>query len=77
MLSIKEINFYTSLVNKNLVSPIMCPTSQISEKHFTMSQVDDDLNVYFKCLDCNTKFTLGLNTENNIKEIIDKFKNIV
>ena len=74
MLTIQEVNYYTRLIDKKLVDPILCPTAPVSEKHFTMSQVDNDFNVYFKCFECKSKFTLGLQSETNIKNNINKFR---
>lgn len=75
MLSIQEVHYFTRLADKKLVDPIKCPTARYDETHFIISKVDDDLRVFFRCVDCSSDFRLGLRSEINIKNTIDKFLN--
>jgi len=75
MLSIKEVNYFTRLVNKKLADPIKCPLARYDENHFVLSKVDESLNVYFRCADCSADFQLGLEAKKYIKNTIDKFIN--
>lgn len=72
MLSIQEVNFYNSLVQKNLAGKINCP---FYENDIVVSRVNSQEEVYFECLTCRTTFHPGINVENIIKTTIDKFKN--
>ena len=74
MLTIQEVNYFTSLVNKNVVSNIQCPFDIKNTGHFVYSRVDENINVYFRCADCKADFKLGLNSEEYIKNTIDKYK---
>jgi transposase-like protein len=72
MLSIKEVNFYSDLIHKGLASPFECPFDISTKGHLVISAFNNRDEVYFRCIDCNSSFKLGLNSELKIKSIIDK-----
>ena len=72
MLSIQEVNYFTNIVNKNLANRIQCPLDVLGKGHFTYSRVDDNMEVYFRCTDCDADFRLGIDSEKYIKDAIDK-----
>lgn len=72
MLSIQEVNFYNSLVERNLAGKINCP---FDENDIVVSRVNPKDEVYFECLSCKTTFEVGIKVENIIKNTIDKLKN--
>jgi hypothetical protein len=76
MLNIKEVNYFTKLVNKKLADPVQCPFEKFDENHLVISGLDDNDEVYFKCLNCNNRFKSGYNLEKRIKDTIDKYKSI-
>lgn len=75
MLDIKEIHYYTSLVDKGLAPKINCPFEENNNSHFVVCKVDEDTNPFFKCLDCKSEFSLGLNSEEKIRNILDNYIN--
>jgi len=77
MLSIQEVNYFTSIVNKNLANKVQCPLDILGKGHFTYSKVNDNMEVYFRCTDCEADFRLGLDSERYIKDTIDKHKSII
>jgi len=77
MLSIQEVNYFTKLVKEKKASPIECPFDIAKANHLVYSKVDEDFNVFFRCVDCGVNFKAGLNTEELIKNAIDKYINLV
>lgn len=77
MLSIQEVNYHTNLVKQGKALPIECPFDIKRDGHVVISKTDEDFEVFFKCLDCQNNFKLGINQENLIKESIDKSLNQV
>jgi hypothetical protein len=73
MFSIKEVNYFTKLVQEGKADQLRCPFDKDFDKHIVMSKVDDDDNVLFKCLNCQVNIELGLETNQYIKKSIDKF----
>jgi hypothetical protein len=74
MISIQEVNFYNSLAERNLVGKINCP---FGADDIVVTKVNDQDEVYFKCLTCDTIFHPGVKVINIIKDTIDKYKNQV
>lgn len=72
MLSIQHIAFYKKLVDEKKANPINCPFDKKATEHIIISKVDKEYRVYFKCLDCNSSFRLGLNAERKILKAIEK-----
>lgn len=72
MLSVQEVNFYNSLVEKDLAGKINCP---FDENDIVATRVNSKDEVYFECLSCKTTFQIGIKVENIIKNTIDKLKN--
>jgi Trk K+ transport system NAD-binding subunit len=69
MLSVQEITFYNDLVEKNIAGKINCP---FDANDVVVTKVNDENEVYFKCLGCDTVFYPGLKVEKIIKNTIDK-----
>lgn len=72
MLSIQHVAFYKKLIEEEKAPPINCPFDKKNNEHIVMSKVDKDYKVYFKCLDCNSSFRLGINAERKILKAIEK-----
>ena len=75
MLSIQQVAFYKKLIEEKKAPPLECPFDKNSEKHIIISKVDKQYNVYFKCLNCDTNFRLGINGEKKILKAIEKYLN--
>lgn len=71
MLSVQEVTFYNSLVNKGLVGKINCP---FDIDDIVVTKVNPEDKVYFECITCNSVFYPGIKIEKTIKNTIDKFK---
>jgi len=72
VLTVQEVNFYNSLVERDLVAKINCP---FDTDDIVVTRVNPQDEVYFKCISCQTTFYPGIKVEKIIKETIDKFKN--
>jgi hypothetical protein len=78
MLSIQEVHFYNILVEKGLVNPMNCPFNEDSvSNHIIIPNLNENDSLFFTCLTCVTNFELGLNTEQIIKNSINKYKNTI
>jgi hypothetical protein len=69
MLSVQEVTFYNDLVEKNVAGKINCP---FDTNDIVVTKVNDQGEVYFKCLGCDTIFYPGTKVEKIIKNTIDK-----
>lgn len=72
MLSIQQVAYYKKLVDEKKAPPISCPFDKGKSDHIIISKVDKDYKVYFKCLDCESSFRLGINAERKILKAIEK-----
>lgn len=70
MLSVQEVTFYNDLVERNVAGKINCP---FDTNDVVVTKVNDENEVYFKCLGCDTIFYPGLKIEKIIKDTIDKY----
>ena len=77
MLSVKEVNYYNSLVKRGLANKISCPFDEVGVlDHIVITKIaSDDESATFKCVTCNSKFDAGINTIESVKSTIDKYKN--
>ncbi len=73
MLTVKEINTYINLSKRGFVQKITCP---FDSSDAIVTKVNDDLEPFFYCLNCNSTFIPGGNTENRIRESINKIKSL-
>jgi hypothetical protein len=76
MLSIQQVNYHTQLVKKGKALPIECPFDIKRENHLVYSKINENFDVFFRCVDCESNFTLGYNSEKLILNTIDKYKNL-
>lgn len=75
MLSVKEVNFYNSLVDSGLANKINCPFDEPGvADHIVITKVDKNDLVIFKCITCDTKFEPGMNTIEIIQSTVNKYK---
>lgn len=75
MLSVQEVNYHTKLVKEGKASPVECPFDIKRQNHIVISKVNEDFEVFFRCLDCECNFYLGYNQEKLIQDAIDKSLN--
>jgi hypothetical protein len=69
--TIKEINFYNSLVEKGRALPIYCPFDKEENfKDIIIAKVDENDKVCFYCLSCKSTFYPGINLIQKIKGYI-------
>lgn len=71
MITIQEAHKYLQLANLGLTKQILCP---LDNEHIPMvSWMNEEDDVYFLCIACNTKLTPGDHLEKKIKMVIKNF----
>ena len=66
-ISIQEVHSYLNLVNEGRAEKIICP---LDKEENIITKIDENDNVCFYCLSCNTNFYLGINTIQKIKKYL-------
>lgn len=71
MITIQEAHKYLNLVQLKMAKPILCP---VDNEHLPLvSNIDEDDNVYFYCIACNTKLHPGEAMIKHLKLVISNF----